>query len=189
MRFISPVERYRIICVHDDVEVLASGQPRVLSHGYTAEFVPGDTTDWERELARKHFKFRNIKRNMDGTEVDPIGRVSSFDTAKVADPTLRDKVEKALLANPDNGHQEGYILAERPQVAVPWPTYDENNLKGRKTADMVAAQNIETAKSIGVSLDALIAYERQNRDNAEIIALYEAANAPEVVPEDELVEA
>lgn len=191
MRFISPIERYRLVAVHQKIEVLASGLPRVLQEGFTAEFNPGDTTDWERDLARKHFKFRNIKLNQDGSEVDPINRVSSFDTASIKDPSLRKKVEDAMLANADFGQQEGFLLAEKPKLAAPWPSYDELKPHGQLTAEKVAKRNLETAAATGTPLDQVIAYERQERNNEKVLAVYEEAlaeqNRPE--PDEILVEA
>jgi hypothetical protein len=193
MRFISPFERYRLVAVHQEIETLANGQPRILSEGYTAEFTPGDTTDYERETAREHFKFRNIVKNMDGTFVDPVHRVSSFDTATIRDKDLRRRVEQFMLdpdRSPDLGKAEGYMLVEKPQLPAPWPAYDDLTVQGRRSAEHVAAKNLEIAAATGVQIDALIAYERQaDEPRAEVIAAYEAALATDDEPKPELVEA
>ena len=81
------------------MEILASGLPRVLQKGYICEFRARDTTDWERDLARKTFKFRGVPHDESGVrDIDPVpSRVSSFDTLTVPEE-IREKVEQRLLA-------------------------------------------------------------------------------------------
>jgi hypothetical protein len=193
MRFISPFAAYRIIAVHQKTEPLADGTRRVVSEGFTCEFKQSDTTDWERDEARKRFQFKGTTLYQDGTPVDPITRVSSFDTATIKDEGLRKRVEKALLENSDFGKQDGYILVEKPKLPAPWVTYDELTVHGQRKPAHVAAKNIETAKTTGVPLDHLVAYERQEQRKGweEIVAAYEAASAEteQSEPEPELVEA
>lgn len=195
MRFLSPITAYRVVAVHQTTEQLADGSRRVLAPGYICEFKQSDTTDWEREEARKRLQFKNVVyEGALGTPlerpVDPITRVSSFDTNVIEDPELRAKVEEALLTNADFGRPDGFILVEKPKRPAPWPSYDDLTIHGRRTAAHVAAQNIETARTIGVELDYVAAYERENRNDDKIVAAYEAAMAEVVTePEDELVEA
>ena len=208
MRFISPIKNYRQIVLHQKTEPLADGTRRVISEGYTAEFRQSDTTDWERDVARRELTFRGTTLHEDGTPVDPINRVSSFDTDSVhamdcrcprgsapvtaSCEKLKKQVEEALLKNDDYGKRsEGYILVEKPKLPAPWPTYDELVVHGQRKHGNVAKQNIETAKTTGVSLEHLIAYERQERNDPRIIEAYEAALAEAQVlePEPDLVEA
>lgn len=206
MRFISPITNYGFVAVHQRTEPLADGTRRVIGEGYYVQFKQSDTTDWEREEARKHLKFKGTNLYEDGTPVDPITRVSSFDTASVhasdcqcprgaasTSPSclkLKEQVETAMLRNDDFGKQDGYILVEKPKLPAPWPAYDELTVQGKRNQPIVARRNIETARETGVSLEHLIAYERENRNDPKIIAAYEAALAdPAAEPEPELVEA
>lgn len=191
MRFISAISAYKLVVIHEDVEILASGQPRVIAPGFTAEFRQGGLLPHEKEVAARELKFRNQTYYKDGTPVDLIPRVSLFDTSEIHDPKLRERVEKAMLANPDFGKQDGYMLVEAPKVTAPWASYDELTIHGQRTAEKVAERNIEIARTTGTSLEALIAYERQNRNDARIIAAYEAAQAEAQAeePASELVEA
>lgn len=189
MRFISPIAAYRVIVKHQDIEILASGQPRVLKDGFTVEFKEGDLTDFERDLARKSLTFKHNYINLDGSPYDPVPHASSYDTAQIEDPVTRKEVEDFLVNHPFCGQSHEYILVEKPQLPAPWPNYDELVIHGRRTAKHVADQNIATAQATGTSLDTLIAYERDNQNRPEVIAAYEEANAPVEVPEDELVEA
>jgi len=130
MRCISPNPGYRFTAVHEETEVLASGLPKIVSPGLTCEFSRFDTTDWERELARKTFKFRGVPMAETGLLIDPVpSRVSSYDSD--ADPRLADdgyakrlgfesakalkeKVEQRLLVsqNPND-----HIVVEPPADA------------------------------------------------------------------------
>lgn len=191
MRFISPVSGYRLIAVHEQTTVLADGTRKVDAPGYTVEFQKGAATDYEKEIARERLHFRGVPMNYDRTPFDPIKRVSVFDTEWIGSPELRKKVEKALLENADRGKQDGYILVDTPKRPAPWPAYDELTVHGQRKAANVAAQNIETANATGTPIGYLIAYEKENRNDARIIEAYEKALAEveAAQPEEELVEA
>jgi hypothetical protein len=190
LRFISPISAYKVVAIHEKTEVLADGSRRTLAPGFTAHFNKFDTTDWERDIAREKFKFRNIVKNLDGSMVDPVPRTSSFDTATIEDPELRKRVEEALLNNPDHGKQEGYLLVEKPKVKAPWASYDKLTIQGRRTAELVAQKNLEIAAETGTPIQDLIAYERSlDEPRGELIALYEAALPVEPDPEPDLIAA
>lgn len=174
MRFISPNPRYRIYVKHEQIETLASGQPRSLAPGFACQFTQG-ATDHERSIARQRLSFRGTTMQMDGTPSDPLERVSVYDTASIEDAKLRKEVEEFLLAHPDCGNSAEFIHVEELKLPAPWPSYDEIVIHGRRTAAHVAKQNLETAAQIGVGIDALIAYERENRADEEILAAYEQA--------------
>lgn len=187
MRFISPISAYQIVPVHEDTEVLADGTRRVKAPGYFVEFEQGAVQEWERDIAREKFTFRNMVKNMDGSLVDPIHRVSGFDTVTITDPVMRERVETAMLANADHGKPDGYIRVERPKLSPPWASYDELTAQGRRTAAHVAEKNLELAAQTGVPVETLIAYEK-NREapRPELIELYEAA-LPKPEPVEELI--
>lgn len=176
MRFISPFPRFRLICKHQKIEILASGLPRVLEDGYTAEFRNTDVTDWERDLARETFTFRGTVTDEGGRDVDPVKtRVSTFDTSKIGDEKLRGEVERFMINHPDHGRD--FIVAERPKAAPPWPTYDSVH------PSKIAAK----VKEDGFDPQAVIAYERENKNRASVISALEALREGE--PEEELVAA
>jgi len=190
LRFLSPISKYRIVVLHDKTQRLADGTTNVLENGYTVEFKQVPLMPWEEAEARARLSFKGVPWKADRSGlIDPIVRVSMFDTAEIKDTVLRGKVEKALLANPGLNVSDSFIQIHKPEIPAPWPSYDELGPKGTRTYAHVAKQNIETAAQIGVPLDQLIAYERDNRANQVVLEAYEAANAPEEIPEEELVEA
>lgn len=99
----------------------------------------------------------------------------------------RELVESEL----DKRQGSQWIRIEAPKLTPPWPKYDDLKVHGQRTFEKVAEKNIETAEAIGASLEDLIAYERQNRNDERIIELYEAAllESKEDEPTEELVEA
>jgi len=176
LRFISKHPGYRIVCKHQDIEILASGLPRVLRDGYTAEFKVSDVTDWERDAARGAFTFVGTTTTLGGNPIDPVTtRISGFDTNRIADTTLRAEVEKALQVNTAFGHD--YILVEKPTLPAPWPKYD---------SEKVAAIAGKVADS-GYDPQDVIAYERANKNRPSVIEALEALLVKE--PEEELVTA
>lgn len=117
MRFISPIPGYNFIAIHEKVEVLASGLPRTLAPGFICRFKVGDTTDWEREYARVHFKFNGVPLSERGQmPIDPVpSRVSSFDTLTIANPKLRKEVEDRLL---ETQRPSDHMYVEPPAESV-----------------------------------------------------------------------
>ena len=112
MRFISKYPNYKFIAVHEQVEVLASGLPRTTAPGFICEFTRFDVTDWEREEARKLFKFQGVPFLESGILLDPITRVSSYDTSQIENPQLRKQVEQLLL---DTQGPSDHLYVETPK--------------------------------------------------------------------------
>ena len=190
MRFISWITQYKLMAVHQGYEVLATGQGRVTSPGYTVEFRPHDATHAEREQARRSFQYRGLVTAPGSEkELDPIDvqhRVSTFDTNVIADSELRARVEKALLNNPDFGRD--YVLADEPvKLPPPWPAYDKLVAQGRRTLEMVVEKIKAQVDEAGYDPVAVIAYERENLNRPEVIAALEPQTADE--PDVELVSA
>lgn len=177
MRFVSPYERFKIIAKHQDTEVLANGTSRVLAPGFIAEFSPTDVTDFEREVARKSFSFRGTMTTLGGEPIDPAEhRISTFDSNVIQNAGLREEVEKFLLNHVDHGRD--FIVADRPKLKAPWPTYD--TVHAAKIAAKVAEDGYDVAE--------VIAYERENKNRPTVIEALEAL-APTPEPEEELVNA
>ena len=176
MRFISPNPGYKFTGKKEEYELLASGQFRQISPPYICEFKVGDTTTWERDIARERFKFRGVPNDESGVrQIDPLAtRLSSFDTSTIDNPELRKVVEERLLAWQNaNDH----ILAEKPSVAAPWPTYDSVH------PSKIAAK----VKEDGYDPKLVADYERNHKNRASVIQALEALVAAE--PAEELVSA
>lgn len=173
MRFVSPYERYKIVIKHQDTEVLANGSTRVLAPGFVAEFSPTDVTLFERDLARESFSFRGTLTTEGGIPIDPVlHRISTFDTNKVPSE-MRAEIEQSLLNHPDHGRD--FVVANRPKIDPPWPSYDKE-----KAADIP-----KKVADLGFDTEAVIAYERENKNRESIIG----ALTPKAAPEEELVTA
>lgn len=188
MRFISPYRQYQLVAVHENVELLASGQPRVIAPGYVCEWTPFDVTDWERDAARRTFTYKGAVMDSSGRHLDPIDeehRVSVFDTAKISDDKLRARVEKALLENSANGRD--YVLVEQPKVEAPWPSYDNIVVHGQRKIEHVAAKIAEKVAEDGYDPAEVVAYERQNLNRPEVIEAVEALTASTPEPDDDLI--
>lgn len=152
-----------------------------------AQFVRGGAPDWVIEEAQKRFDF---KGRGDGEPVSML--IGVFDSALAkAQQRWTDDEHDAVVRHLRGTQNPYWFIAEEPRVGAPWPTYDKLTVQGRRTSEQVAEKNVETATEIGVPLESLVAYERQNRNDAKVVAAYEAAIAAALaaVPEDELVEA
>jgi hypothetical protein len=183
MRFISKFQSYKFIAVHEEVELLASGQAKRIAPGFICEFTHGGTNDYERDIALQTFKFNGVPRDESGTRhIDPVFRVSSYDTAVIENPDLRKKVEKALLAGQG---AENHILTEKPTVAAPWPSYDRLVAQGKRTVDMVADKIASTVTDQGYDVSEVLAYEVANLNRPVVLAALEALKVAE--PEEALV--
>ena len=192
MRFISPIGAYRIVVIHDKTQADSDGFTRTVEPGYTVEFKQGLLTPYERKLARERLHFPGgvvDRQNVDGSPYDYIGLAGVFDTEWIEDEKLRERVEQKLLTNPGLGRADDFVLVEQPRQPAPWPSYDALTVHGRRTPEHVAQKNLEIAEATGVSVDDLVSYERENRNDARIIEAYEQAQAPAPEPEEELVRA
>jgi hypothetical protein len=191
MRFLSSIAGYRFVAIHDEVNFDTDGYTRTTKPGYAVQFRKGILTDYEKAIAREKLTFRGVPMNMDGSAIDPVSRASLFDTEWIEDKELRARVEKRMLEHSGLNHYMGYILVEEEKVPAPWPTYDELTIHGRRNVEQVARKNVEVARLTGVPIEALIAYEKQNRNDERLIGFYNAAlvEASAEEPSEELVEA
>jgi hypothetical protein len=186
MRFISPYPNYRHVCLHEQVEILATGLPKTLAPGFTAEFKLGDVTDYERELARATFTFKGVVNDMSGRPMDPIVRVSSFDSNAIKNEKLRAQVEQYLLN--DEQHGRDFISVQKPAREAPWPAYDKLIVHGRRTIELVAEKIVQTVAENGYNPDEVAAYEAENLNRPEVLAALEGVK-PEPEPEEQLIAA
>lgn len=188
MRFVSP-KGQRIVVVHEDWEILASGQPRVKAPGYTVEFKQGANAH-DRDVARQSFTWTGTQRDESGHPIDPIeqDRVWVFDTGGIENAHLKETVEKALTQSPEFGRE--YVLVEAEHVPAPYAKYDEHRKTiGRRTVEHAIADITATYETAGFDLGLAIAYERENGNDPQVVAALEALTAPVVEAEEELVSA
>ena len=176
MRFISPISAYRIVAKHQEVELLASGLPRVLAPGFTCEFRQSGVTDWEYQRARETFSFRGAVTDEGGRPLDPTTRTSYFDTADISNPKLRDEVEQFLLTNAAHGHD--FIMVEAPQDEPPWPNYAKV-----RQAKAIAEQ----VEILGLDVGNVVVYEKEHENRESVVSALEALAVAE--PEESLVKA
>lgn len=181
MRYISNMARYKIILrpALEAPDPSRMGRMRVVEPGLYAQFNEHDVTDWEREMALKHFKFPGMPVQEDTLEpIDPSYRLATFDTTMQGwDEETRkfaeERLETAIGANID------YIKVEKPKLDAPWPGYDK----------LVSAKKIaELVESTGSDIEAVVAYERENKNRADVIEAVQAL-APAPDPDEVVVSA
>lgn len=187
VRFVSP-KGQRIVVVHEDWEILASGQPRVKAPGYTVEFKQGANAH-DRDVARQSFTWTGTQRDESGHPIDPIeqDRVWVFDTGSIENAHLKETVEKALTQSPEFGRE--YVLVEAEHVPAPYAKYDEHRKTiGRRTVEHAIADITAAYEAGGFDIDQAIAYEQLNGASADILAALEGLRAT-AEPQQELVNA
>ncbi len=175
MRFLSKYPKFRLMPIGDLTEPLANGAYRTLKQGIKAEFHQEALQPWEEELARTQFAFTGIMQEQDGTPVDPIFRVSVWDTDEEAerynwDPDLKSQVEENMMAS--LGYGVDFVAVTKPAVPKPWPSYDDF-----KTADEIAAF-VATA---GIDPQAVLDYEQSNLNRPAVIKALGNVEVPETV--------
>lgn len=151
----------------------------------TAKFSRGWCPAWAVPLAESRFNF------VAKPEVIAIPQwIACLDTGSAQlengwTDEERKLVEQAVSSMP--GSEVMHV--EPPALPAPWPNYDELTVQGRRTAEVVAAKNLATAAEIGVSVQSLIDYEKQNRNDERIVELYAQHLDRPLERTEELVEA
>lgn len=167
MRAISPHGRYSIQLVesHPKRGVDASGT--LVEYSDTkpviAQFEQSGLMDWEAEKALESFNFSGLAEG-----VHPLSTVGVYDT-ELAVQFIADKSERqakqALIEQRLTELQEQFptqfIIVERPGAAKPWPSYDSTAVE-----DIVS-----TMALTGVSPETVVAYEMENEQRGEVLAL------------------
>lgn len=170
--------------LHDTAGRMVAPKQRRL----VAQFVRGGAPQWVIEKAQERFEFRG---RGDGEPVEMLIGVFDSELATAQHRWTEDERDTVIrhLRDTQNPY---WFIAEEPRVEAPWPSYDKLVAQGQRTADKVAARNLELAAETGKPVELLIAYERQNRNDQRILAAYQAAleEQAEAAPEPgELVEA
>lgn len=152
-----------------------------------AQFVRGGASDWVLRAATERFNFTG---RGDGEPLSMMVGVFDSGLAKSQQRWTDDEHDQVVRFLREETNPLWFIV-EEPKLEAPWPTYDKLTVQGRRTSEQVAEKNIQTAVEIGVALEDLVAYERQNRNDAKVIAAYERALEEQRAgePDEELVEA
>lgn len=154
------------------------GQEEYLGHngkmvpevrGLEAVFQHGLLNPSDIAAARSGLKFRGTVQDEAGREIEPLGRLSAFDTELAAiqngwTPDEEELVVQTLRESPSNGSDFLEIIPTA--AAKPWPGYDDV-----ETPERI----VEIALDIGADLKQVIAYEVANRNAAPVVNALEAA--------------
>jgi len=178
MRFVSKNQKFSIKIRPHVETVQMNGIKTVIQQGLLAQFMPGDVTDWEVKAAYATFKFQGMPTEEDEvTPIEPLYRLSSFDTSTIQDPEERKLYEQVLLNSFSRGVD--YIYVPKPEVPAPWPTYDK--FKGKPEA------LVEKLLLDGHDLHEVLSYEKDNQNREEITFAIEQAilDSKTVVEEEE----
>lgn len=129
-----------------------------------AQFAQAGLTEHEKAQVKERFTFLG---QYEGE--DPMRRVSIYDTdLETRLNEWDDETKKDVEANLLEGQGEFYFLLDEQRQPKPWPNYD--NLR---SADKIA----EIVKEQGYDSEAVIAYERENKNRDAVLE----ALAPESV--------
>lgn len=133
-----------------------------------AQFVQSGLTPHEREQVKARFTFLG---QYEGE--DPTRRVSIYDTDMEAtlngwDAETKAEVEQNLI----EGQGEWYFLLEEKRAPKPWPNYDSQTPK----------QILDTVSITGADVEAVIAYERENKKRTTLVTELEALLAGDPEP-------
>ena len=164
MRFVAP--NPVTICLRDPVEEpdpYHPGRHKISEPGVRAQFVTGDFTLKEKQIAQERFHFTGLPVDeYTQMPVDPSYRIGTFDTSMQGwDEETRRFAEEALLNNLAHGPE--YILVEVDRAVAPWAGYD--TLAGDKVVEMV--------KATGSDPEDVITYERENKNRKTVISALE----------------
>lgn len=165
MRFVAKYQKYSTQARVQRETVTIDGVPMVSQEQILLDFEQGSLRPYEIDAGISEL---GARRGLpDG--LDPSYRLSVFDTewAETAfnwDEDTRAYVENFLLKNPSFGVD--YILCEEPKIPAPWPRYTEYKDMRKLTAKVVED---------GFDITDVIAYERQNENRDDLIALLDEA--------------
>lgn len=171
-RYISQWGAYKIKVIPSEYTLVQGehGPKEVLSRNpIIAQFSKQGITEYEREAALEHFRFKGIAEGE-----DPLRRISSYDTDQEAaqygwDKKTKEEIERVL----DLRQGVDYFRVDKPRAIAPWPTYDKT--PPGKVLQMVS--------DMGIDPDAVMEYERENKNRPQIIEALEA----EVTDDEEIV--
>ena len=140
--------------------------------GLTAEFTRGGCPEWAKPIVFSTFEFRGIP---DG--VSREYRLGTFDSFQAQQDMRwsdeeRELVERELVRIAQITRD--FIIVQKPRVAAPWPTYDDLQVVGRRTAAIVAEKVVDVIRATGVNPDSVVQYELENANRPEVVAAVRA---------------
>lgn len=176
MHFVSENAGRLLVRPSKDVFSQASGEKVAILPTIWLKYERGMCPDWAAQAAAAHFSFSKRPKpgSLGGADIPVATWCVYVDTEAWAvmnghDDAIRELAEEKLLADPE------MLRVTPPVQRPPWPNYDKLAVAGTRTAEKVAARNIETAAEIGVSLDDLIAYESATLRREGVLAAYQEA--------------
>lgn len=130
-----------------------------------ALFEQGGATQEEIRLALERFQFKGLAEGE-----NPARRISVYDTDEQArkhgwDENLKAEIEDVL----DRGQNTDYFKVEAPAAPIPWPSYDQTP----------PGKVLEVALMVGVDPNAVLRYERENKNRAAVVKALEESLAPQ----------
>lgn len=137
---------------------VAGTKPRLF-----AQFSRGACPDWALDEVSKRLTFRGHP-----DELPLTARMGVFDSDLAAKERGWSDEDKKVLEDwldSRQGATNGFIRIELPRVDAPWPKITELTVHGRRTPDLVAEKMVETAQDIGVELDVLLRFVKQELGN------------------------
>lgn len=179
-RFIAQFANYSHGIRNPEFMILANGKTQDLVRGLEANFERGTLTEDEVQFGLKTFKFRGL--NIDTTTNEHESgrnRLSGFDSldAQIMNGWTdeeRELVEKTLRNSPYIGN--AFVELVAPPAVMPWPNYP--NVESPE-------EIVKVALSIGLDLNEVLRYEKENRNAAPVVNALEDAIAG--VPQEETI--
>lgn len=183
---VSDKSNLQVVCRLEETKTDTTGAVVGKKKRLVAQFQRGGAPTWVIEEAQKRFTFKGR------AEGEPLAMmIGVFDSAETAQRYKWSEDEHdAVVRHLRDTANPYWFVAEEPRAPAPWPSYDEVTIQGSRTWEKVAAQHLATAAATGFPLQALIVYERQNRNDDRVLAAYERAERTggQVELAEELVE-
>ena len=175
MRLVSQHGKYGLQFRSKRANTDVNGVETITQEPVYLTFVQGEIFENERHLAREQFAFKGQFQHQDeATPVDPLYRLSSFDTrAQGWDDDLRLEVEEWLRSR--DGEGGAFFIVETTPIPAPFPAYD--------AWEGTPSSLVEKLTEDGHNLDDVLSYERLFGLNRTPIvkALEKATQSEEVV--------
>lgn len=180
MRVIARYGRYAVQVRPRVTEAYATGASRVIQRDLVASFHEGGLSPEERALAKSSWSFNGFYQEQDEvTQVEPDYRIGVFDSIQAQNDAQwtdeeRQSVEQELVRLAIDYPNTLLIIADE-RIAPPWPNYDA----------FTGSLNALCKKVMedGYPLEAVLAYEEENQDRAEVVValkqlIADAAESP-----------
>lgn len=137
-----------------------------------AKFVRGAAPVYAQQVALESFSFRKIHQGI--ARERWFGYYNSKDAQRQFDWTEEehDLIVRRLT-------EQGYLEVQPKKVAPPWPAYDKLVTHGQRKIEHVVEKIVAKVTEDGYDPAAVVAYEQQNLNRAEVLAALAALTAEE----------